>query len=125
MTRSMPLLSKSAPVKSRRVLESPLPLLVSELGDSELIAQCDSCGRHLRLHPGPADLNPRARLTGLLDSLRCNAHRQGRSCGGLPRRLILIRDECQWVLDADGEWVEDFSAYWEHADFDSAAARAR
>ena len=125
MPNAMPLLSKSAPVKSRRMLDSTLPLLVSDLGDGELIAHCDGCGRHLRLHPGPADLHPRARLARLLDTLRCNAQRQGRSCGGLPRRLMLIREERQWVLEADGEWAEDTGVYWEHADFEPVTARSR
>ena len=119
MPNAMPLLSQSAPLKTRRVLASTLPMFVSDLDGCELIAHCDDCGRNLRLHPGPIDLKPRARLADLLDTLRCNAHRQGRSCGGLPRRLLLIRDECQWVLDDSGEWAEDASAYWEHADFEA------
>jgi hypothetical protein len=123
MPNAMPLLSKSAPVKSRRMLESTLPSLVSDLGEGELTAHCDRCGRHLRLHPGPADLNPRARLARLLDTLRCSAQRRGSRCDGLPRRLILIREERQWVLEADGDWAEDTGTYWEQADFEPVAAR--
>jgi hypothetical protein len=123
MPNTMLLLSKAVPAKVRHLLESPLPLRVSELADCELLAHCDRCGRHLRLHPGPVHLRPQARLADLLDSLRCTARRQDRSCGGLPRRLILIREERQWVLEADGDWTEDTSAYWEEADFEAISAR--
>jgi hypothetical protein len=47
----------------------------------------------------------------------------GRTCGGLPRRLVLVRDERQWVLEASGEWLEDHSQFWEASDFDSRAAQ--
>jgi hypothetical protein len=124
MPKAMPLLAKPGPAKARKAQPAALPMLVSELADCELHAHCDRCGRQLRLHPGPHDINPRARLSSLLAVLVCRAQRGGHSCGGYPRRLILIRDEQQWMLEAGGEWVEDSAAYWEAADFAPEAMSA-
>jgi len=117
MPKAMPLLAKHAPFKAPKGREVALPMLVSELADDELHAHCDRCGRQLRLHPGPHEINPRAKLSSLLASLVCGARRGGRACGGHPRRLILIRAERQWVLEPGGAWVEDDSGYWAAEDF--------
>jgi hypothetical protein len=123
--RSKPLLSKSAQLKTRKAVDAALPMRIADLGDGELTAHCDRCGRHLRLYPGPSGLDPRTGLVNLLERLVCGAQRQGGACGGLPRRLILLRDELQWVLDQSGDWVEDESAFWELSDFEARAARSR
>jgi len=119
--RSKPLLSKSVILKTRKAAERPLPVRMADLDGCELTVHCDCCGRHLRLHPGIADFHPNTHLSRLLERLTCTARRNGRSCGGRPRRLILLRDERQWVLDASGDWQEDESAYWEESDFEMLA----
>lgn len=121
--RSKPLLSKSELLKTRKAAARALPMRVSELEGCELIVQCDRCGRLHRLYPGPADLDPRAGLAGLLTRLSCVARTRGRACGGRPRRLELVRDECRWVMDQSGVWIEDDSAFWESGDFAVLAQR--
>jgi len=118
--RSKPLLSKSAQLKTKAVGDA-LPMRIADLGARELVSHCDRCGRHLRLYPGHADFDSRTRLVSLLDRLVCGARRDGRACGGLPRRLVLVRDERQWMLEASGDWVEDESLFWEHGDFELRA----
>jgi hypothetical protein len=120
--RSKPLLSKSALLKTKAV-GRPLPVRVADLDGCELLAHCDRCGRHLRLYPGHADLDARTRLVSLLERLACSARRGGQACGGLPRRLMLVRDERQWALDASGDWVEDDGLFWEPGDFEARAER--
>ena len=121
--RSKPLLSKSSLLKTRKRVDQNLPMRIADLDGCELIAQCDGCGRHLRLYPGHADFDSRLHLVGLLDRLVCTARHHGRACGGLPRRLMLVRDERQWILEASGEWIEDESVFWEQADFEALAGR--
>ena len=121
--RSKPLLSKSALLKTRKAVDDALPMRIADLGGCELVSHCDRCGRHLRLYPGPTGLDSRTRLVNLLDRLACVSQRKGGACGGLPRRLVLVRDERQWVLDDSGDWVEDQSVFWEHGDFEARAAR--
>src|SRR5262245_22614042 len=104
--RSKALLSKSAQLRTKAI-GSLLPVRVADLDGCELTAQCDGCGRHVQLYPGHADFDSRMKLTSLLDHLVCGARRGGRACGGLPRRLVLARDERQWALDAAGDWAED------------------
>src|SRR5262245_35524169 len=121
MVPAMPskaLLSKSAQLKTRHGVDA-LPLRVSDLGDYALVAHCDCCGRHFQLYPGHADFEAKTRLASLLDRLVCGARRKGDVCRGLPRRLILTRDERSWVLEASGEWIEDHSQFWEHSDFEA------
>lgn len=122
--RSKPLLSKSALLKTRKALDA-LPMRIADLDGCELVAHCDRCGRHLRLYPGHADFDSRTALVSLLDRLACSARRSGQACGGLPRRLVLVRDERQWLLDASGEWVEDDSLFWEPSDFEARTASGR
>ena len=119
--RSKPLLSKSAFLTTPKRVESPLPVRIADLKGDELSAQCDCCGRHLRLYPGFADHHPNTHLTRLFEQLTCTARRRGKRCGGHMRHLILLRDEQQWMLDAAGAWAEDESVYWEAADFEAAA----
>jgi len=123
--RSKPLLSKSSLLKTRHAADSPLPMRVADLDGCALIAHCDRCGRHLQLYPGLGDFASGTRLVSLLERLVCGARRQGRACGGLPRRLVLVRDERQWVLEASGDWTENESVFWEHSDFEALAARGR
>ena len=118
--RSKALLSKSVQLKTRKSVEA-LPLQIADLGVWELVAHCDGCGRHFQLYPGHADFDSKTRLVSLIERLACDARRKGDACGGLPRRLILTRDDRRWVLEASGEWIEDESQFWEHSDF---AARA-
>jgi hypothetical protein len=125
MVRSMhskALLSKSAQLTTRAAGRR-LPMRIGDLDRSELISHCDCCGRHFRLYPGHADFDSRTKLVSLLDRLVCGARRDGRACGGLPRRLVLVRDERRWVLDASGEWLEDESQFWEPGDFEAHAGR--
>jgi hypothetical protein len=122
--RSKPLLSKSASLKTRKAVNDILPMRIADLDGCELASHCDRCGRHLQLYPGPTGLDPRTRLANLLEQLACGAQRKGRACGGQPRRLVLIRNERQWVLDASGDWVEDESVFWEHSDFEALAQRS-
>lgn len=122
---SRALLSKTALMRNPGAADAALPVSVADLDGFELVVHCDRCGRHHRLHPGIADLAPRARLSSLLQSLLCRAQRAGRLCGGRPRRLILTRDDRRWVLEPKGEWVEDDSAFWEEADFEPIARRRR
>jgi len=129
MPKIMPLLAKPAPVKTPRVktprrVEAALPMRMADLADCELVAQCESCGRHLRLHPGHTDFDSRTRLVSLLDRLLCTARRNSRTCGGRPRRLTLTRDEQSWVLDEGGAWIADDTAFWEAADFEAIQKRA-
>jgi hypothetical protein len=124
MVRSMPskaLLSQTARLKASG---TTLPARIADLDGCTLIAHCDCCGRHLQLYPGHAGFDARMKLTSLLDRLVCGARRNGRVCGGLPRRLVLMRDERQWVLDASGEWLEDEFHFWEAGDFEAHAARS-
>jgi hypothetical protein len=114
--RSKSLLSKSAQLKTKAVGDA-LPTRIADLDACELVSHCDRCGRHFRLYPGHADFDSRTRLISLLDRLVCGA----RACGGLPRRLVLVRDERQWMLEASGDWVEDESLFWEHGDFEVRA----
>ena len=120
--RSKPLLSKSALLKTRKSVEPALPMRISDLAGCELVSHCACCGRHFQLYPGPVDLDPSTRLVSLLDDLSCGARRNGRTCGGKPRQLALVRDERRWVLDASGAWLEDESVFWEHSDFDAITA---
>lgn len=112
---SKALFSKSARLKASR---DALPTRIADLDGSTLTSHCDCCGRHFQLYPGHADFNARTKLVSLLARLVCGARRNGRACGGRPRRLMLVRDDRQWVLDASKEWAEDDSAYWEPADFE-------
>lgn len=102
-----------------------LPRTIADLGGFELTADCDRCGRHLRLHPGPTELGLRTRLVSLLKQLTCSARRNGSACAGRPRRLILTRDDRRWCLDHSGLWSEDQGAVWEDADFEALAAGTR
>jgi hypothetical protein len=122
--RSKPLLSKSARLKTRQAADT-LPVHIADLDGCELVSHCDRCGRHFRLYPGHADFDSRTRLVSLLNRLSCSARRDGSACGGLPRRLMLVRDDRQWLLDASGEWVEDESVFWENSDFEARAERGR
>ena len=117
--RSKALLSKSAQLKG---FGSTLPIRIADLDGCELTSHCDCCGRHFQLYPGPAEFDSRMKLVSLLDRLACSARSKGRVCGGSPRRLVLMRDERRWVLDASGEWLEDDSAFWEASDFEACAA---
>jgi hypothetical protein len=120
---SKALLSKSALLKIRKAAGGPLPIYVADLDGCELVSHCDCCGRHFQLYPGHVAFGPRTRLVRLLTQLSCSARRNGRPCGGHPRRLILVRDERQWVLDSAGEWTEDASVFWEQSDFDAIPER--
>jgi hypothetical protein len=120
--RSKALLSKSVQLKTQAIFEA-LPVRIGDLEGGELTSHCDCCGRHLRLYPGHADFNSRLKLVSLLGRRVCGAHRNGRACGGRPRRLLLVLDERQWMLDATGEWREDESQFWEPADFEALAER--
>ena len=122
---SRALLSKTALMRNPSAPDVALPVSVADLDGFELVVHCDRCGRHHRLHPGIADFAPRAKLSSLLQSLLCRATRNGRLCGGRPRRLILSRDDRRWVLEAKGGWVEDDSAFWEDEDFAALAVRRR
>ncbi len=120
---SKALLSKSARLKTRDGIDAnrvdTLPMRVADLGEYALVAHCDGCGRHVQLYPGHADFEAKTRLASLLDRLACGARRKGVVCGGLPRRLILTRDERSWVLEASGEWIEDHAQFWEQGDFEA------
>jgi hypothetical protein len=118
-TRSKALLAKSTQLKA---LGAGLPTRIADLDGCEISAHCECCGRHFQLYPGHAGFDSRMKLVSLLDRLTCGARRNGRACGGLPRRLMLLRDDQQWQLDASGEWVADDSAFWEPADFEARAA---
>lgn len=120
--RSKLLLSKS-PQLTTRSARHVLPTRIADLADCELHVDCDRCGRQFRLYPGHAGFDSRTRLSSLLARLACTARRAGDACGGLPRRLVLVRDERRWVLDAAGEWSEDDFAFWEPADFEARAER--
>jgi hypothetical protein len=119
--RSKPLLSKFALLKRRKAAQSLLPVRIADLDGCELTAHCDGCGRHLRLYPGIADHHPNTHLVRLLEQVTCSARRGGKACGGRPRRLFLLREERQWMLDASGTWQEDESLYWEADDFEFIA----
>jgi hypothetical protein len=105
-----------------------LPVTVEDLAGFELMSHCDRCGRLHRVYPTPHDLHPRMRLVDLIGTLLCRARRDGRACGGRPRRLVLAYEGStvpgsfhhlspQWTLDASGEWVEEDGLFWEEADF--------
>jgi len=105
-----------------------LPVTISDLDGFELTAHCDRCGRFHRVYPGPQDLHPRMRLVDLIGTLLCRARRDGRLCGGRPRRLLLSREGSavagsyhhlspQWTLEASGAWVEDEALFWQDSDF--------
>ncbi|WP_395016016.1 hypothetical protein [Dongia sp.] len=113
---SKALFSKSARLKAS---DGALPTRIADLEGSMLTSDCDCCGRHFQLYPGHAAFDGRTKLVSLLDRLVCGARRNGRACGGRPRRLALMRDDRQWLLDASGEWVEDDSAFWEPSDFET------
>jgi len=127
--RSKALLSKSARLKTRRGADThrvdTLPMRVADLGAGELVAHCDCCGRHFQLYPGHADFDAKTRLVSLLDRLACGARRNGDTCGGLPRRLILRRDDRSWVLDSSGTWIEEHSQFWERGDFEALQGRSQ
>lgn len=116
---SQALFSKSMRLKASR---DALPMRIADLDGATLTAHCEGCGRHFQLYPGHAGFDARTKLVSLLDRLACAARRNGRACGGRPRRLMLLRDDRQWALDASGQWVEDDSAFWEPADFESRIA---
>jgi hypothetical protein len=120
--RSKALLSKSALLKTTAV-GNALPTRIGDLDGCELVSHCDRCGRHLRLYPGHADFDSRTKLVSLLNRLVCGATRNGRACGGQPRRLVLVRDERRWTLEASAGWIEDDSLFWEPADFEAGAQR--
>jgi hypothetical protein len=118
--RSKALLAKSVRLKA---FGAGLPTRIADLDGCELVCHCEGCGRHFRLYPGHADFDSRMKLVSLLDRHVCSAQRNARACGGLPRRLVLVRDEQQWLLDASGKWIEDDSAFWEAGDFEARAER--
>jgi hypothetical protein len=106
----------------------PLPVTVEDLAGFEMMSHCDRCGRMHRVYPSGQDLHPRMRLVDLIGTLLCRTRRDGRACGGRPRRLILAHEgrlieggyhhlSPQWTLDATGVWVEEGDAFWEEADF--------
>ena len=119
MVHPMPskaLLSRSTQLKASGIA---LPIRIADLDGCALTSHCECCGRHFQLYPGPADFDSRTKLTSLLERLLCGARRNGRICGGRPRRLVLERDERHWVLDASGEWIEDEFQFWEASDFEA------
>jgi hypothetical protein len=126
--RNLALLETSEAIEARMPPAVPLPVTVEDLAGFELMSQCDRCGRLHRVYPGPQDLHPRMRLVDLIGTLLCRARRDGRACGGRPRRLVLSREGSsvpgslyhlaeQWTLDARGEWAPDDSLYWDEGDF--------
>jgi hypothetical protein len=126
--RNLALLDVPAPAATPALLGMALPAIVEDLAGFELMSHCDRCGRMHRVYPGPQDLHPRMRLVDLIGTLLCRARRDGRVCGGRPRRLVLAHEGSalpgsyhhlspQWTLDASGEWMEEDSAFWEEADF--------
>jgi len=117
---SKALYSKSARLKTPRVA-SLLPARIADLDGYALSAQCAGCGRHFQLYPGHADFHARLKLVSLLDRLACTGRHKGRTCGGVPRRLVLERDDRLWVLDGSGDWLEDDGAFWEASDFEALA----
>lgn len=122
--RSKALLSKNSVLKTGNRSADSLPMRIADLDDCELLAHCDCCGRHLRLYPGHAGFDARMRLSSLFARLSCTGRRNGDACGGLPRRLVLLRNERRWVLEAStGQWTEDDYAFWEDADFDMVVER--
>ena len=115
--------SKALFAKSARLttIDDALPTRIGDLNGCELTVHCEGCGRHVQLYPGHAAFHSRMKLASLLQRLACTARRNGRACGGLPRRLTLVRDEQHRVLDADGEWRADDSVFWEPSDFEARA----
>jgi hypothetical protein len=120
--------TRSGPAEVQALLADILPKTVEDLAGFELMSHCDRCGRMHRVYPGPHDLHPRMRLVDLIGAVLCRARRDGRACGGRPRRLVLAREGRtvagsyhhlgdQWTLDATGSWIEDESLFWEEADF--------
>jgi hypothetical protein len=119
---------RTEPVEVQALLGDALPKTVEDLAGFELMSHCDRCGRLHRVHPGPHDLHPRMRLVDMIGTLLCRARRDGRACGGRPRRLVLAREghavpgsyhhlSEQWTLDATGHWIEEESLFWEAEDF--------
>jgi hypothetical protein len=115
-------------LETRAPMAISLPVTVADLAGFELMSHCDRCGRLHRVYPSGQDLHPRMRLVDLIGTLLCRARRDGRACGGRPRRLVLAYEGSaipgsyhhlspQWTLDAAGEWIEEESAFWEAADF--------
>jgi len=126
--RNLALLEVPAYTPTPAPIGVTLPVTVEDLAGFELMSDCDRCGRLHRVYPTPHDLHPRMRLVDLIGTLLCRARRDGRACGGRPRRLVLAYEGStipgsyhhlspQWTLDAGGDWMEDDSAYWEDADF--------
>jgi hypothetical protein len=128
--RSLSVPSEADVANARSLLAGALPLTVEALTGYQLTSHCDRCGRLHRVYPGPHDLHPRMRLVDLIGTLLCRARRDGRACGGRPRRLVLAREghaveghwhhlTPTWTLDHAGEWVEDEGLFWEDSDFAS------
>ena len=126
--RNLALLELPERVESPAPIAVSLPTTVADLTGFELMSHCDRCGRLHRVYPSPQDLHPRMRLVDLIGTLLCRARRDGRACGGRPRRLVLAYEGStvpgslrhlspQWTLDASGEWVEEDAVFWEESDF--------
>ena len=126
--RNLALLEVPAEAEARAFVAVPLPVTVEDLAGYELMSHCDRCGRLHRVYPSARDLRPRMRLVDLIGTLLCRARRDGRACGGRPRRLVLAREgramegslhhlSPQWTLDARGDWVEEDGLFWEESDF--------
>ena len=126
--RNLALLETPAVTDVRALVAVPLPVTVEDLAGYELMSHCDRCGRLHRVYPSARDLRPRMRLVDLIGTLLCRARRDGRACGGRPRRLVLAREgralegsfhhlSPQWTLDPAGEWIEEDFALWEAGDF--------
>jgi hypothetical protein len=126
--RNLALIEAPAATEARAFIAVPLPVTVDDLAGYELMSHCDRCGRMHRVYPSPHDLHPRMRLVDLIGTLLCRARRDGRACGGRPRRLVLAREDRalegsyhhlspQWTLDPAGEWVEEEGLLWDESDF--------
>ncbi len=121
--RNLALLETPVLVEARVVPTVPLPATVEDLAGFELHSQCDRCGRTHRVYPSPQDLHPRMRLVDLIGTLLCRARRDGRTCAGRPRRVVLRHEDTSvaysptWTLEPSGEWSEDDTQFWEAADF--------
>ena len=126
--RNLALIETAEVAATRAPITLSLPVTVEDLAGFELMSHCDRCGRMHRVYPSPQDLHPRMRLVDLIGTLLCRARRDGRVCGGRPRRLVLAYEgralegnlhhlSPHWTLDATGEWVEEDALYWEEPDF--------
>jgi hypothetical protein len=126
--RNLALIETAEPVETQAPIPVSLPVTVEDLAGFELMSHCDRCGRMHRVYPSPQDLHPRMRLVDLIGILLCRVRRDGRACGGRPRRLVLSYEGSatdgslhhlspHWTLDATGEWIEDDSLFWEESDF--------